>query len=84
MRLPGVHTETSLTTHLRQVGAIKDLEHEAKMLIELGLPLLDDRGRSRDDNGICLLAEEQLAGNQASLNRLAEPCVVGDEEVDAR
>ena len=84
MRAPRVHAEAALAAHPRQVGAVEDLEHQAEALLELGLPLLEDRGRRGDDDGLRLLAQEQLARDQARLDRLAEAGVVGDEEVDAR
>ncbi len=84
VRAPGVHAEAALAAHPRQVGAVEDLEDEAEALLELGLPLLEDRGRRRDDDGLGLLAQEQLARDEARLDRLAEARVVGDEEVDAR
>ena len=84
VRAPRVHAEAALAAHPRQVGAVEDLEHEAEALLELGLPLLEHRRRRRDDDRLGLLAQEQLARDQAGLDRLAEAGVVGDEEVDAR
>ncbi len=84
VRAPRVHAEAALAPHPRQVGAVEDLEHEAEALLELGLPLLEHRRRRRDDDGLRLLAQEQLARDQARLDRLAEAGVVGDEEIDAR
>ena len=66
------------------VVAVEDLEDEAEALLELGLPLLEHRRRRRDDDRLRLLAQQQLARDQAGLDRLAEAGVVGDEEVDAR
>ncbi len=84
MGAPRVHAEAALAAHPRQVGAVEDLEHEAEALLELVLPLLEDRRRRGDDDGLRLLAQQQLAGDEARLDRLAEAGVVGDEEVDAR
>ena len=69
---------------LVEVGAVEDLEDEAEALLELGLPLLEHRRRRGDDDRLGLLAQQQLARDQARLDRLAEAGVVGDEEVDAR
>lgn len=84
VRAPRVHAKPTLAPHPRQVGAVEDLEHKAEALFELSLPLLQDRGRRRDDDGLRLLAQEQLARDQARLDRLAKSRVVGDEQVDAR
>ena len=84
VRAPRVDAEAALAAHPRQVGAVEDLEHEAEALLELGLPLLEDRGRRRDDDGLGLLAQQQLARDEPGLDGLAEAGVVGDEEVDAR
>lgn len=72
------------TPNPRQVGTIEDLEPEAKALLELGLPLFENRRRRADDDRFRLLAQQQLAGNQARFDRLAEASVVGDEQTDAR
>ncbi len=84
VRPPGIDAEAPFATDLREVLAIEELEHQAEALLELALPLLENRGRGRHDNRLGLLAQQQLACDQAGLDRLAEPGVVGDEEVDAR
>jgi hypothetical protein len=84
VRAPRVHAEPALAAHPRQVGAVQDLEHEAEALFELRFPLFEDRGRRSDNDGLGFLAQEQLARDQARLDRLAESRVVGDEQVDAR
>ena len=50
VRAPRVHAEAALAPHPRQVGAVEDLEDEAEALLELALPLLEDRRRRRDDD----------------------------------
>src|SRR5262249_26860017 len=47
------------------------------------LPLFEDRGRSRDNNGLRFLTQEQLARDQARFDRLPKTRIVGDEEIDA-
>ena len=84
VRAPRIHAEAALAPHPRQIGAVEQLEHEAEPLVELGLPLLQDRRWRRDHDGLGLLAQEQLARDETGLDRLAETRVVGDEEVDAR
>src|SRR6266852_5720762 len=84
MGAPGVDAEAALPPHACEVGAVQDLENEAEALLELGLPLLEDRRRCGDDDELRLLAKQELAGDEAGLDGLAEAGVVRDEEVDAR
>ena len=56
MRAPGIHAEPAFAAHLRQVGTVEELEHEAEALFELSFPLFEDRGRRRDDDRLRLLA----------------------------
>ncbi len=84
VRAPRIHAEAALAPHPRQIGPVEQLEHEAKTLLELGLPLLKDRGWRRNHDGLGFFAKEKLAGDETSLDRLAETRVVGNEEVDAR
>jgi len=58
-------------------------EDEAEALLELSLPLFEDRGRRHDDDGLRLLAQEQLARDQTRFDCLAETSIIGDEKVDA-
>jgi hypothetical protein len=55
---PGVHAKSALSAHSCQVGSIEELEDEAKALLELGLPLVKDRGRRSNNNGLRLFAKE--------------------------
>ena len=81
---PRVDAEAPLLANAREVAAVENHEEEAEALLHLGLPLLQD-GRGRGDHHRPgLLAQQQLAGDEAGLDGLAEAGVVGDEEVDAR
>jgi len=80
---PRVDAKAAFAPHARQVATIEDFKQETKTRFKLGLPLLQHRGRHRDHDGLDLLAQQQLARDQARLDGLAEPGVVGDEEVDA-
>jgi hypothetical protein len=84
MGSPRVHPKTPIPADLCEVGTVEDLEDETKAFLELRFPLLDNGRRRRNNYGLRLLAQEQLARDEASLNRLAEAGVVGDEEVDTR
>ena len=83
MRAPRIDSEAPFPAHLRQVGAVQDHEQEAEALLHLPLPLLQHRGGSGDDDGARLLAEQQLAGDEAGLDGLSKAGVVGDEQVHA-
>ena len=84
VRAPRVDPEAALPTHSREIRPIENLEDKAEAVFQLPLPLLQHRGRRRDDDGVCLPTQQQLAGDEARLDGLAEPGVVGDEEVGAR
>ena len=81
MRPPRVHPESPLAANPRQVAPVEDLEDQSEALLQLASPLLDHRGRSRDDDGLRLPPQQQLPGDQPGLDRLPEPGVVGDEQV---
>ena len=52
--------------------------------LQLVGPLPEHRRRCRDDDEIDALAQQELAQDQPALDRLAEPDIVGDQQVDAR
>ena len=84
VRAPRVDPEPAFPTHSGEIRAVENLEDEAEAILQLPLPLFQHRRRCRDDDGVRLPAKEQLAGDEARFDGLAEPGVVGDEEVDAR
>jgi len=69
---------------MRLVSIVLPVYNEAETLVELGLPLLQDRRRRRDHDGLGLLAKKKLACNEAGLDRLSKAGVIGNEEIDAR
>ena len=84
VRAPWVDAEAALAAHSREIRPVENLEQEPEAVLQLSLPLLQHRGRRRDDDGVRLPAQQQLAGDEPRLDGLAEACVVGDEKVDAR
>ena len=82
MGTPRVDPEPAFPAHAREIRPVENLEDKAEAILQLPLPLLQHRGRRRDDDGVRLPAKEQLPGDEARLDGLAEPGVVGDEEVD--
>ena len=84
MGAPGVDPETPLLADSREIGPIQDHEEEAEALLHLRLPLLENRRGRSDHDSFRLLAKQQLPGDEAGFDGLAEAGVVGDEEVHAR
>ncbi len=84
VRRPGVDAEAPLLADAVDVGAVEDLEDQAESALHLLPPLQEHRGRAADDDVGDLAPQEQLAGDQPGLDRLAEADAVGDEEVDPR
>ena len=84
MSPPGIHAESALAPHLRDVVPVQNLEHEPEALFHLGLPLLQHRRRRGHDDGLDLAPQQEFARDQAGFDRLAEAGVVRDEEVHAR
>ena len=63
---------------------IDDAEVEAELVPHLVAPLDLERGGADDEDRPGAVAEDQLLGDEAGLDRLAEADVVGDQQVDAR
>ena len=81
VRPPRVNPEPPLAANPCQVAPVQNLEHQSEALLQLPPPLLQHRGGSRYHDGLGLPSQQQLPGDQASLDRLSEPGVVGDEQV---
>jgi hypothetical protein len=64
--------------------AIDDPELEPELVAHFLLPLALEIGRRDDDDPTRPVTKDQLLGNEASLDRLAQPNVVGDEKGDTR
>ena len=84
VRRPRVGPEASLAPNARQIVTVQNLEDEPEPLLHLSLPLLEHRRRRSHNDGSDFSPQEQLADDQAGLDRLPQPRVVGDEEVDPR
>ena len=62
-------------------GAREDeLGLDVELLAQLALPLLGEGGRAEDGEPVRLAPGDQLGGDEAGLDRLADADVVGDEE----
>ena len=80
----GLTAEAAQAPQLANALAIDDVEGEAELALQLVLPLVRHGGRRRDDDQVDAASQQQLARDQARLDRLAEADVVGDQQVDAR
>ena len=80
---PGIHREAPQTPHLPYPLPVDDLEREPEFRFEFVLPLDRHRRRGRDDDEIDPTPQQQLARDKPRLDRLAEPNIVRDQEVDA-
>ena len=79
---PRVDTKAALPARAREIRPVENFEDESEAIFQLALPLLEHRGRCRDDDCVRLPAQEQLAGDEARLDGLAESC--GEIEADGR
>ena len=64
--------------------AVDDPEVKPELVAHLVAPLNLERGRADDEDASSTVADDQLEGDQARLDRLAEANVVGDQQIDAR
>ena len=80
---PRVHSVAAVEPHPAEVVPVQNLEAEPESLLHLGPPLLEDRSGSGDHDRLDFLPQQELACDQAGLDRLAEAGVVGDEQADA-
>ncbi|WP_316225049.1 MULTISPECIES: hypothetical protein [unclassified Bradyrhizobium] len=64
--------------------AVDDREIEAEFLRQFVLPLQQHRCRCGDHDGVDPAAQQELAHNQAGLDRLAEADIVADQEIHTR
>jgi len=84
VRGPRVHREPPLLAHATDVVPVEHHEGQPEALVQLLFPLQRHRRRRRDDDAPDALAHQQLADDEPGLDRLAQPHIVRDEQVDAR
>jgi len=80
---PGVDVRAVLPAQADDGVAVDEVELQVELGGHLLLPLPLERRRTDDHAGAHARAGRQLLEDEARLDRLAEPHVVGDEEVDA-
>ena len=76
--------KAAFATDAGKVLAVQNLEDQPEPLLHLALPLLHHRWRCGHNDRSDLSAQEELADDQTGFDRLAQPRVVRDEQVDPR
>lgn len=69
-----------LTLQAADGGGQHQLGFDAELVVQLGPPLLGERGRAEHHQSVGVALGEQLGGDQPRLDRLADPHVVGDQQ----
>ncbi|CAB4967904.1 unannotated protein [freshwater metagenome] len=67
--------------HLGEQLAVDDREVEPELVAHLVLPLQRQAGRAHDDDRARPVAQQQLLNDEARLDRLAKPDIVGEQQV---
>ncbi len=83
-RRPGIGAVAAAAAQCLQMLGVDDLEREAEFGLQFVLPLLRHRWRCEHQCEIDAATQQQFAEHEAGLDRLAEPEVVGDQQVDPR
>ena len=69
---PRIDAKAAFLADTREVHAVENHEEETEALLHLRLPLLQDGRGCGDHDRLRLLAQQQLAGDEAGLDGLAE------------
>ena len=81
---PRIDREAAFAAHPRNICAVENGESETETGLQLILPLVQHRRRTRNDDPVDAAAQQQFARNEPGFDGLAKPDVVGDEQVNAR
>ena len=81
---PGVGVHAQSLAQPVGFRPVDDVEGERELLPHLVSPLQPQGGRGQDEHSLYPPAQKQLAQDQARLDGLAYPHVIGDEQVHAR
>ena len=76
--------EAALAPHPGHIRPVENGEREAETGLHLVLPLIEHRRRACDHNPVDAAAQQQFARDEPRLDGLAEPDIVGNEQVDPR
>ena len=80
---PWIDGKAAKAPQLADALAIDDVERQTELAFELVLPLHRHCRRRCDDDEVDAAPQQQLAGDEPGLDRLAEADVVGNQEIDA-
>ena len=80
VRGPGIDPKPTFAANILDVVLVEDFEVEAKAAVQFFPPLEQHRRRAGDNDVAHLLSQQQLAGNQPGLDRLAQANVIRDEQ----
>jgi hypothetical protein len=78
-----VGVEAMCASDIRHQFAVHDGEVEPELVAHLVLPLQRQTWRAHDHGGTGTMAKEQLLDDQASLDRLSQADVIGQQQVRA-
>jgi hypothetical protein len=81
---PRIRAGFERAARLGDAFAVEDLELEAELGGQFGLPLLDDRRRADDQDARGAAAGIEFAQDEAGFDGLAEADIVGDQQARAR
>ena len=81
---PGIDAPAPLPPHVGDVGTVHHRKAEAKAALHLPFPLQHHRRWRHHHHALHLLPQQQLAHDQACLDRFAQAHVVGNEQAHPR
>lgn len=81
---PRIGRKATTAPQFVEVCTVDDDRFEVETGAEFILPSLQHRRRCRNDDELDAVTEEELAYDEACLDRLAEPHIIGDQQIDAR
>jgi hypothetical protein len=74
--------ETAQAAQISQSLTVDDLERQAELGFQFVLPLERHRRGRSHKHEVDAPAEQKFAEHQARLDRLAQPDIVGDQQID--
>ena len=83
-RRPRVRAMPAAAAQILQMPPVDDLERQAELGLQFLAPLAGHRGGGQHHREVDPPAQHHLAQDQPRLDRLAQPHIVGDQQIDAR
>ncbi len=81
---PGIDVQTATAAKPAHQLAIDNPKIETKLLAHLVAPLELQRRRADNQDAAGAMTNEQVLGDQAGLNRLAQADIIGNQQIDSR